>query len=386
VVAMVIWHTADGWLDAATRTGQTWAVLRFLGGLPAPSFLFLAGAALGLVARPGRSSESPLLTTLARALEIMLFGYALRFQTWLIDASAITHLYLARSWLPLGVGYALLWSSLRSLDDRRQATRLASAGALLALVGLAQVPFLAPGRLPRLLQVDVLQAIGASLALLTLAERRFALLQRPRLALAIGALVAIATAPVASVLPGFLPVPLAAYLGKFDPAAGAPQPSLFPLLPWFAYAAIGASFGTALRKSGANDERFIVTSGWLGALLGLCTSEAHPFVQHLFALAPWTMHPMRVAFRVSLVLTLLLIGWVWASSGRGWLLVSYGRASLRVYWAHLLIAYGSLGHPWQKQLTLAGWGVRVLPLLLLMWLTTRIGGTGLVPRKVEAST
>src|SRR5688572_5748168 len=51
VVAMVLWHTADGWLTPGLRDGQGWALLRFVGGLAAPTFLFLAGAGAALATR-----------------------------------------------------------------------------------------------------------------------------------------------------------------------------------------------------------------------------------------------------------------------------------------------------------------------------------------------
>jgi uncharacterized membrane protein len=390
VVAMVIWHTADGWLLPAVRVGQGWAVLRFFGGLAAPSFLFLAGTAVGLAARPEVSRTQPLVLAVARGLEIMLVGYLMRFQTWMIDANAATQLHLARSWLPLGLGYGALFWSLKALPtDRRRARQLALVGAVLVIGGLAQVPWLAPGRLPRLLQIDVLQAIGASLALLALGERGFRLLQRPLLAIALGALVALLTEPMWMLLPGVLPVPLAAYLGKFDPAVGAPQPALFPLFPWLAYACIGAAYGTWLRQRGRHEgdgDALIVRLGIAGALLSLCTSEAHHAVQGLVASLPWLVHPLRVAFRVGLVLVLLLAGWLWTDARRGRLLIAYGRASLRVYWAHLLIAYGTLGHPWQKQLRMGEWAVRFVLLMVAMWLLTRLGAPRPVPHKAEAST
>jgi len=384
VIAMVVWHTADGWLNAEVRTGQSWAVLRFVGGLAAPSFLLLAGVGVALAARPDRVRAVPLLVSLARGLEIVLFGYALRLQTWLIDAAAIRNLHLVRSWLPLLLGYALLFGSLRTIAKQpARAKQLAVAGGLLALVGLAQVPWLAPGRLPRLLQVDVLQAIGVSLVLLALFERSWRLLQRPWLALALAVGVAALTEPLSFLLPGVLPVPLAAYLGKFAPAAGAPAPALFPLFPWFSYACVGAAYGTLLRTHGEHDERFIVCTGLGGALLALLTSEAHHPVQHLIGAAPWLVHPLRVAFRTGLVLVLLLAGWLWAHGKRGRLLIAYGRASLRVYWAHLLVAYGVAGSPWQKHLAMGEWATRLLVLLFAMWLLTRIGRNTMVAPKVR---
>jgi uncharacterized membrane protein len=398
VVAMVVWHTADGWLTPSVRGGQGWASLRFVGGLAAPSFLFLAGLGAALAARPGRSPRTPdegathcglTLVACARGLEIMLLGYLLRFQTWVIDAAAITKLSLVRAYLPLGLGYGALLVSLRMVlqgGSRGNPRRWALLGLCGCLIGFVQVPWVAPGRLPRLLQVDVLQAIGASLALLALGEQRFRLLQRPVLALGIGLAIACGTEPVAKLLPGLLPVPLAAYLGKFDPAWGTPPPALFPLFPWSAYACFGAAYGTLLRTRQAGLEPFVVAAGVLGALLALATSEAHHPVQAAIASAPWVMHPLRVAFRVGLVLVLLLGGWLWAANGRGSALISCGRASLRIYWAHLLVAYGTLGHPWQKRLFMGEWAARLALLLALMWLVSRVGAVPAVPRKAEAPT
>jgi len=381
---MVVWHTADGWLLVGERVGQSWSTLRFIGGLAAPSFLLLAGVGLGLAARPGRMLAQPLLDTVARGLEVLLVGYALRLQTWMIDAAAVTKLYLLRGWLPIAVGYALLFWSLRVQGrDVARAKRLALAGTALAIVGLVQVPWLAPGRLLRLLQVDVLQAIGASLVLLTLAERRFRLLQRPLLAITLGLAVASLTDPLARLLPGFLPVPIAAYFGKFAAGPGAPAPALFPLFPWFAYALVGGAYGTWLRNSGERDETLIVKLGVAGALLALLTSEAHHAVQVLIGAAPWTVQPLRVAFRVGLVLVLLLGGWLWTHGRRGRLLVPYGRSSLRIYWAHLLVAYGVLGAPWQKHLHMGEWAARLVILLVLMWLLTLVRAPGARPARAR---
>jgi uncharacterized membrane protein len=386
VIAMVVWHTADGWLAPSVRVGQGWASLRFVGGLAAPSFLFLAGVGVALAARPERREHLSALVAASRGLEILLLGYLLRFQTWLIDAAALTHLHLARAFVPLGLGYGALFLSLRNVGrDRRRAKQLAIFGAIGVLAGLAQIPWLAPGRLHRLLQVDVLQAIGASLALLALAEQRLQLLQRPRATIAIGLAIAIVTGPLSALLPGVLPIPLAAYLGKFE-WPGLPAAALFPLFPWSAYACFGAAFGTMLRTRRNELERFVIAAGLAGALLALATSEAHHGVQGAIASWPWSVHPLRVAFRVGLVLVLLLSGWLFCANGRGTALISCGRASLRIYWAHLLIAYGVLGHPWQKRLFMGEWAARLTLLLALMWLLSRVGAVPAVPRKAEAPT
>ncbi len=397
VIAMVLWHTADGWLTAEARAGQVWVLLRFVGGLAAPSFLFLAGAGLALAARddaPARASSTSDGPTragtiaastaparygprIARGLEILLFGYVLRYQTWMIDAAAIRQLGLLRAWLPLGAGYALLLLAIHALKTGRgRAGRFALVGGLAACAGLAQVPWLAPGRLLRLLQVDVLQAIGASLVLLTLGERWFRLLRRPGLALGLGGVIALATDLCWSNLPGPLPAPIAAYFGRFPTAPGQPPSALFPLLPWCAYACFGAAFGSRLRagarEGNDEDDRLLAYAGLAGALLALVTSEAHGFIQSVMAAQPWSVHPLRVAFRTGVVLVVLLVGWLWASGSRGRVLIAYGRASLRIYWAHLLVAYGVLGALWYKRLGVGEWGARVVLVLAFMWLFSQL--------------
>jgi len=376
VVAMVLWHTGDGWISPSLRVGQGWLFLRFVGGLAAPSFLFLAGVGAALSVRtqadPVKRARA-FRGSLARGLEILIIGYLLRFQTWMIDAAAITQLGAARAFLPLGVGYALLYYSVKGLDDRpRRAFGLIAFSLVLVVVGLVQVESVAKGRLLRLLQVDVLQAIGTSLVLLAILERRFRFLTRPRLALGLGIFIACGTHLMWTHLPGPLPHALAGFLGKYTPPAGAPPSSLFPLFPWFAYACLGAAVGSVLREARADSENKVVQLALSGACLALVSSEAHPYLHNLFALEPWTVHPVRIAFRVGIVLTLFLVGWIWADGARGRVLLDYGRTSLRIYWAHMLVAYGVLGRALQKQLSYAEWLGYVACVLLAMWFLSRL--------------
>jgi hypothetical protein len=183
-----------------------------------------------------------------------------------------------------------------------------------------------------------------------------------------------------------VPVPIAAYLGKFAPAQGAPAPALFPLLPWLSYACFGAAYGSLLRSRSAALDSIVVFGGVVGAALALASSESYAVVQRAIALQPWIVHPLRVLFRVGLVLVLVAIGWLWAEHGRGRALIAYGRASLRIYWAHLMVAYGVLGSPWHKRLYLGEWGARLALLLVLMWLLAKLRPKARVPQAVQAST
>src|SRR4051812_15659474 len=108
---MILWHTGDGWLRLDQREGQAWLALRFVGGLAAPAFIFLAGCAAALAARDTQdrdSADRAFLTATSRALEVLMIGYALRLQTWLLDAGAFLQWWLVRAWLPIALGYGVL--------------------------------------------------------------------------------------------------------------------------------------------------------------------------------------------------------------------------------------------------------------------------------------
>ena len=374
VMAMVLWHTADAWLLPAIKVGPRFAFLRFIGGLAAPGFLVLAGSGAALAAKPtGQDAPRDLATMLRRPLQIVLLGYLLRLQGWLIDGGAILRWAHSPIWLPLLLGYAcLLATTLPALTARAAAARWLMAGFVLSGIGLLQADSLAPARFLRLTQVDILQAIGACLALLAIGQRCFGLLTRPGWLLAIAIGVALASRPIWNLLPGPLPFPLATYLGQGQPPPGLPALSRFPLFPWLAYACTGAALGhfllRAQRESGTlGAERVVTLFALVGAFLSLNTSEAHGYIRALFEWAPWTIPPLRLAFRAGLIMVLLGFGWIWTEQGRGGLLIEYGRASLRIYWAHMLFAYGILGTLWHKQLHYSAWLLLATPLLLLMW-------------------
>jgi uncharacterized membrane protein len=387
VLAMVLWHSADAWLRPALKTGEGFFFVRFVGGLAAPGFLLLAGLSAGLSARAPRDRAHAAqlrLANLARGFEILLLGYVLRLQTWLLDAAAVRQLHTLRAWLPLAAGYAaLFWAARTMLQRPRRALVWGTAGSALAALGLLQVEAVAPGRLARLLQVDVLQAIGASLMLLAWATP---LARRASLAFGAGIAIALVTPFVWAQLPGPLPQPLAAYLGRFEPLPGAPAPALFPLFPWLAYACLGAGLGCLLRaarapvETGARQpeqrvDALVLHCMLLGACIAALASEAHPHVQRLITSLPEAMPALRVAFRVGAIATLLGVGLVLAAGRASQALLDLGRASLRVYWFHLPFAYGLLGQPLRGRLGYLQYGLTAPLLLLAMWGLSRISFT-----------
>jgi hypothetical protein len=128
-----------------------------------------------------------------------------------------------------------------------------------------------------------------------------------------------------------------------------------------------------LKRASPRPEGITVRLALLGACLAICTSEAHPYVHRVIGVWPWLVYPVRIGFRTGIVLVLLLFGWLWAIGSRGRALVALGRNSMRVYWAHMLFAYGMLGRPLQKKSDFALWAAWCIPLLAGMWLLTKIG-------------
>src|SRR5688572_4593567 len=99
----MLWmHTADGWLRPELKQGATWNLIRALGGLAAPTFLLLTGlvmsmgwAMAGAVGRTPEQSARGQRSDIARGLQLVVLGYALRVQMWMLDAAGYR---LAEAW------------------------------------------------------------------------------------------------------------------------------------------------------------------------------------------------------------------------------------------------------------------------------------------------
>ncbi len=379
----MLWmHTADGWLRPALKQGSGWDFVRSLGGLAAPSFLLLAGLSMGLgwegPARPGEQRAG-----VTRGLQLVVLGYGLRLQMWMLDAGGHRQLAAWCAALVLATGYAAAYRglSLAAVEDRGYGRLLAAAGILTA-GGLVIVSQTIPSRLIPLLRVDVLQAIGFSLVLL--AVLRGPLQRRPwLLGLAVAAVITQLTPWFRSWVPGPLPRPLAAYLASWEVPAGQPAPALFPLFPWAAYALVGAPLGLYLgraqREGPGGGRRAVARLAVAGVLLSLASCEALPHARALLASAPWLTQSLRVIYRVGATMVLGGLALVLSRPRvplRGALL-DLGRTSLLVYWVHLELAFGSLAKPVAHRLGFASWAFGLALLALAMsalaagWLRVR---------------
>jgi uncharacterized membrane protein len=386
VIFMIPLHTSHGWIRPELRTGNAWSAIQFFGGLAAPLFLSLAGVSLGLrwAGAEARGEAPRHASDLARALQLVVLGYAMRLQMWMIDGAGYARpdTYLAQLLLLAGYGLAYVSCGLSTTDRRRAAIGGMLAVCLVA-VGWLDVSRVAPARLFGLMRVDVLQCIGASLAIVTAIGaargRRFA---GVGLYLLLGAGVPFIAAWTRSWVPGPLPQGLAAYLGQWTPNVGRSVLGMFPVLPWLAYTLVGTAVGLIWARS-AREQRLelvVVIGTALGALLALTSSEALPHVFHALARMPWLTQPVRVAYRVGLVLVLagIALGLTRARLPLRAALDVLGRASLLVYWVHLEFAFGAAAAPFVKKLGYGPWalGSALLVFAMLVVAQLRVSAPG----------
>lgn len=294
VAVMIETHVLNALLDPALRRGLLHQAVAFVNGLVAPAFLFCAG--LGFAILLSRREE-----------EIVRFGGAFR-------STARRCLFI------LFLGYTLhapVWS-LRAMTER----------------GLPAWREMA--------QVDILQVIGAGLLILLLAAallRRRAARQAAAAALAAGAVVWGYLLPEGT--GGVLPFWLEAYVSReISP--------LFTLTPWLAFLIAGYLAGVrfaAAAALGPEEERAEMTRIAVGAAflvaagagIGAFTVSLYP------GDAFWHRSAEYVAVRLGAVALAMWGLWYALRRGEGAasvLLGVFGRESLGIYYAHLLIVYG----------------------------------------------
>jgi uncharacterized membrane protein len=297
-LAMFEVHAYDAWPSALARQSAVVGWSRFSGTLPAPLFIFLAGVSCAFVAdRMDRKHASPRAIgtrTMKRGAQIFAFALLFRLQEYLLG-------------LP-----------------RAQATDL--------------------------LRVDILNLIGVSIVLLGVLCW-FAQTPRARVAFAVVAALAIAMlAPLiwTSWRPSALPWYIESYFNGVH-NLGAPQPWLFPIFPWAAFAFAGLAFGSLLFASNwkENPARLALLFGAGGAGLFLLSLALDHSRFHLYrAYDYWHTSPNFFLARVGIVLLLLFAAYAWCEWGLGQKsfspLIQLGQTSLLVYWVHTELVYGRL--------------------------------------------
>src|SRR5439155_1644908 len=88
VLIMLQGHVLEGWLRPQDRSSEWFWLSQFLGGLPAPIFLFLVGTSLALVLdrmrAKGASARQLAMRVVRRSAWILLLAYAFRIEQFLM--------------------------------------------------------------------------------------------------------------------------------------------------------------------------------------------------------------------------------------------------------------------------------------------------------------
>jgi uncharacterized membrane protein len=295
-------HCYDSWLSPEARKSPVLIWSQLGGTFPAPLFIFLAGVSFALVTERLREKGIDRTTiakqTIWRGAEVLGLGLLFRLQEY-----------------ALAVGHAP-WTDLFRVD-------------VLNILGISMM----------LMGVLCYFTAGSSLAS---ARAIFS-------GLAAAAIIAMLTPPLWTTFrPKFLPWPLESYVNGVH-IFNTPQPWLFPLFPWSAFAFAGLAIGFFLQTDFAKRHEVLAFSA-LG-ILGVAASALSRLFDnspiHLYAVYDyWHSNPSFFLMRCGLLLGILFLSYVWCRWGLAQIgfspLIQLGKTSLLVYWVHIQFVYGGL--------------------------------------------
>ena len=351
-------HCYDSWLSPQARQSKFFMYSQLGGTFPAPLFLFLAGISFALVTQKLRQKDlqpSEIARfTIRRGAEIFAYGLLFRVQEFVI----------AWGWAPR--------------SDLLRVDILNTIGLSMMLMGVVCWLVLAIHRGSHAGTALVLTAIGTAL------------------------LISLVTPPLWTTWrPRWLPWPLESYINGVH-NTGTPQPWLFPIFPWTAFAFGGLAVGFILQTPWMRqrENRLWPVFGITGLVvleLGRWL-DAQP--RQVYAVYDfWHTSPNFFLIRVGLLLLILSAAYVWCRWGpAAWTfstLIQLGQASLVVYWVHIEFVYGRFSilpkHSVSIRTASLGLLVIFLAMLLLAFMRTRMKGkriadmlAGLRPRTASA--
>ncbi len=329
-------HCYDSWLGSAARHSKFFMWSQLGGTLPAPLFLFLAGISFALVTDKLRQRGVPpdeiARTTMRRGAEIFGLGLLFRVQEFVLGQPGAP------------------WTDLLRVD-------------ILNMIGLSMILMGLLCRLPRTRAANAFAAAVVALAVVLLTPPLWTTL-RPR----------------------WLPWPLESYINGVH-TYPQPQPWLFPLFPWTAFAFVGLALGFVLLSDWARRRETSVMAllgagGVAVAALGWWL-DAQP--RQVYAVYDfWHTSPNFFLIRVGVLLVILFGSYAWCRWGAGlWgfsPMVQLGQTSLLVYWAHIEFVYGRFSILPKRAMSIPAATLGLLGIFLAMLLLslgrTRLKGRG----------
>ena len=346
-------HCYDSWLGGAARQSRFFMYSQMLGTFPAPLFLFLVGVSFALVTGkllrqnlpPGQIAR----TTICRGAEIFAFGLLFRIQEYVVSWG----------WAPK--------SDLFRVD-------------ILNTIGLA---IMLMGILCWLVLAVLRNSIWGQCPSAVPGEVRSAGLPYERVSLVLASVVvAILISALTPLLwtiwrPRWLPWPLESYINGVH-NLGTPQPWLFPIFPWTAFAFAGLAVGFILQSEGARTRqaRVFFLLGGAGLVLIELSRWLDRQPLQLYPLYDyWHTSPEFFLIRVGMLLLILTVTYAWCRWGTGKRrsgqvgfspLIQLGQASLLVYWVHIEFVYGRVSILPKHRQTILGASAGLLTTFLAM--------------------
>jgi uncharacterized membrane protein len=331
---MFQWHCYNGWLNPEARKSVLYRVSQVGGTLPAPLFLFLAGISSALVTekllQKGVPRNSIAKTTIRRGAEIFGLGLLFRVQEFVLGypGSPWTDLLRVDILNILGLSMILM-SVLCWLTAGETVSALPAQDARAALNSRG---------------VPDARAVVDSREVLARMHRRTVVA-----ALAIAAFVVMVTPLLWTTHRlRWLAWPLESYVNGVH-IFREPQPWLFPLFPWTAFAFVGLAVGFVLFSDLAKrkEVQLFVALGAAGLLafaLAILFDEAPLRLYPAAIYDYWHTSPNFFLLRCGVLLVILFLSYAWCCWGfaqRGFSpVIQLGKTSLLVYWAHIEFVYG----------------------------------------------
>jgi uncharacterized membrane protein len=362
-VLMFQTHCYNSWLNPQARKSSLYIWSQLGGTLPAPLFIFLAGISFALITErlweKGTSRSAIAKTTIRRGAEIFALGFLFRIQEY-----------------ALGYPHAP-WTDLFRVD-------------VLNILGLSMILM---GVLCWFTAKD-----SANLSVDVASSRTRGIFAAFFAATA----VAMATPPLWTTLrPHWLPWPLESYINGVH-IFNQPQPWLFPLFPWSAFAFVGLAVGFFLFTKFARQKEalFFAAFAATGILAAALSIFFDSFPVRFYAVYDyWHSGPNFFLMRCGILLVILFLIYAWCRWGfaqKGFSpIIQLGKTSLLVYWVHIEFVYGgfSILPKGQCSVRKASLGLLVifLAMLLLSLIRTRlkrkrarVSAQGSVPAAVPA--
>jgi len=299
VVVMIQTHTFNSFARTDLRGGGPYMLSQFVGGMAAPLFLFMAGMTFGFQMESLERREANRLRrwliALRRAAYILAIAYLFRLTAW------------AGSW--------------------------------------------PNGSLSEIVKVDILNCMGLAMAALAAAA---VVPYRSRVHFAAAAGLAIAAAaPLAANLNwNGAPAMVHQYLASGVAQGG----GRFAFFPFASYVAFGIGAGTVVKRAGAEIERLMQWCVPVGFAMVFTAQYLSNVPYSIYSKSNfWTDSPALVFIRTGITLLIMAGAYLWTQfcAGAGWSWIeTLGKASLLVYWVHVMLVYGSWLQPIQRALSI----------------------------------